>query len=533
MVKYTGTAVGNNVAIGFARKKVNSDRVFIKQGRGVDTETERFESAGIQVQKQLMKLAENEKTVLQEIGEGIFDGHCLILQDGAFRQSILQMLRDEDCSAEYAVSEICEKYEKRFAQMEDAYLQARAADIRDLKYQLLGCLKGRKIDNTSEEYILVTREILPSDVLEAERDKLLGIVSVEGTMYSHGAILASALKIPTILGVQLDLELLQDGQLIIVDEEGAQVVTEPDEKFLETAKAKMKRQECSYDAIRDRKACTRSGQGICLKANAGSLAEVDAAAQNGAEGIGLFRSEFLYLGRSELPDEDEQFELYKKILERMHGKPVTIRTLDLGGDKQAPCVILEEDENPAIGYRAIRICLDRKDIFMTQLRALLRAGCYGDLSILYPMITSLEEVYKIKGFVTEAMAELERQNIPYILPKQGIMIETPAAVLMSAELAAEVDFFSIGTNDLTQFTLAADRQNSKLKDVYNPYHPAIKKMIRMTMDSAKHQGIPVEICGELAADPNMTTEFLKWGVDILSMAPPRILPLKQMILEME
>ena len=539
MTEYTGKSVYKGTAIGEIRvlKKKDSlvKRVHIDD---VEAELTRLEDAKQQTLAQLQSLYEK---ALQEVGEAnaaIFEVHQMMLEDEDYQDAILGMIRNEEVNAEYAVAVTGDNFAEMFANMDDEYMQARSADVKDISNRLVENLSGEEqMDwDTMEPSIIVADDLTPSETVQMDKKKILAFVTVHGSTNSHTAILARMMNIPALIGVPLPLEELHSGTQAIVDGKKGVFYLEPDAAQIanaEEAQKQEKEQQNLLATYKGRESVTKSGKKIHLYANIGSVSDVAYVLENDAEGIGLFRSEFLYLGRDALPDETEQFNAYRQVLQMMAGKKVIIRTLDIGADKNADYLELGHEDNPAMGYRAIRICLEQPDIFKTQLRALLRAAKFGNLSIMYPMITSVEEVMSIKEIVKEVEKELQEENLPYVIPEQGIMIETPAAVMISAELAEHVDFFSIGTNDLTQYTLAIDRQNSRLDRFYNPHHEAVLRMIQMTIDGAHKHGKWVGICGELGADTTLTERFITMGIDELSVSPSMVLGVRSKICEME
>lgn len=539
MTEYTGKSVYKGTAIGEIRvlKKKDSlvKRVHIDD---VEAELARLEDAKQQTLAQLQSLYEK---ALQEVGEAnaaIFEVHQMMLEDEDYQDAILGMIRNEEVNAEYAVAVTGDNFAEMFANMDDEYMQARSADVKDISNRLVENLSGEEqMDwDTMEPSIIVADDLTPSETVQMDKKKILAFVTVHGSTNSHTAILARMMNIPALIGVPLPLEELHSGTQAIVDGKKGVFYLEPDATQIanaEEAQKQEKEQQNLLATYKGRESVTKSGKKIHLYANIGSVSDVAYVLKNDAEGIGLFRSEFLYLGRDALPDETEQFNAYRQVLQMMAGKKVIIRTLDIGADKNADYLELGHEDNPAMGYRAIRICLEQPDIFKTQLRALLRAAKFGNLSIMYPMITSVEEVMSIKEIVKEVEKELQEENLPYAVPEQGIMIETPAAVMISAELAEHVDFFSIGTNDLTQYTLAIDRQNSRLDRFYNPHHEAVLRMIQMTIDGAHKHGKWVGICGELGADTTLTERFITMGIDELSVSPSMVLGVRSKICEME
>lgn len=539
MEKYMGKSVYKGTAIGPVNVLKKRDSI-IRRVHVEDTEGElkRLDEAKEQALLQLSRLYDK---ALQEVGEvnaAIFEVHQMMLEDDDYQDSIRSMIRNEQVNAEYAVAVTGDNFAKMFSDMDDEYMQARSADVKDISERLVRNLgKEEQTDwDNMEPSIIVADDLTPSETVQMDKNKILAFVTVHGSANSHTAILARMMNIPALIGVPLNLEKLHNGTCAVVDGKEAAFYLEPDDERIRLAKeAQQKEQEqrSLLDRYKGRESVTKSGRKIHLYANIGSVSDVAYVLENDAEGIGLFRSEFLYLGRTELPDETEQFNAYRQVLQMMAGKKVVIRTLDIGADKNVDYLGLGKEDNPAMGYRAIRICLEQPDIFKTQLRALLRAAKYGELAIMYPMIISVEEVRSIKEIVAEVARELEAENIPYAVPEQGIMIETPAAVMMSSELAELVDFFSIGTNDLTQYTLAIDRQNSRLDRFYNPHHEAVLRMIQMTVDGAHKHGKWVGICGELGADTTLTERFVRMGIDELSVSPSMVLGVRSKICEME
>lgn len=462
----------------------------------------------------------------------------MMLEDEDYLEAIHNMIRTEMVNAEYAVAVTGDNFSELFAGMEDDYMKARAADIKDISNRLIRNLTGKEDINSAdmEPSVIVADDLSPSETVQMDKDKILAFVTVHGSTNSHTAILARMMNIPALIGVPMDLKEIRTGMTAVVDGLKGEVIFEPsDEIRAETEKKVCEEQEKLklLQSLKGKENVTLSGKKIKIFANIGSVTDVGYVLENDAGGIGLFRSEFLYLGRDDFPTEEEQFQAYKQVVQTMAGKNVVIRTLDIGADKQVDYFNLGKEDNPAMGYRAIRICLKQPDIFKTQLRALFRAAVYGNLSVMYPMITSVEEVKRIQAIVAEVRAELEEKEIPHKIPEQGIMIETPAAVMISDELAEMVDFFSIGTNDLTQYTLAVDRQNAKLDDFYHPHHKAILKMIKMAADNAHKCGKWVGICGELGADLELTEEFLRMGIDELSVAPSMVLKVRKAVRESE
>lgn len=534
---------GKSVYKGIALGKISvlkKDDYVVKRVKVEDTEAElqRVKQAVEVSQKQLEILYEKAVKEVGEASAAIFEVHQMMLEDEDYNESIENIISTQQVNAEYAVASTGDNFSQMFASMDDDYMRARAADIKDISNRLVKNLSGQETDgiDLDEPVIVVADDLSPSETVQMEKEKILAFVTVHGSANSHTAILARMMNIPALIGVDMDLEALHTGTEAAVDGFTGEFFVDPSEEVKENIQRKLSEEREKQELLQQLKGkenITKSGRKINLYANIGSVADMGYVLENDAGGIGLFRSEFLYIGRNELPGEEEQFQAYKQAVQNMAGKKVIIRTLDIGADKQADYLKIDKEENPALGYRAIRICLTQPEIFKTQLRALFRASAYGNLSIMYPMITSTEEVEQIQAIVQEVKAELSADAIPYQDVEEGIMIETPAAVMISDELAKMVDFFSIGTNDLTQYTLAIDRQNEKLDRFYNPHHKAILKMIQMVVDNAHQEGKWAGICGELGADPELTESFVKMGVDELSVAPSMILKLRKIIREME
>ena len=512
----------------------------VKRTRTEDPEAEigHVEKAIEESKAQLQKLYDK---ALKEVGEAsaaIFEVHQMMLEDDDYLEAIQNMIRTESINAEYAVAVTGDNFSEMFASMDDDYMKARAADIKDISERVVRNLSGQgDIDLSSiDPSVIVADDLTPSETVQMDKEKILAFVTVHGSTNSHTAILARMMNIPALIGVPMDLEQLENGMTAVVDGFKGEVIFDPDEETREATLKRMHEEEEKLKLLQELKGkenVTLDGHKINIYANIGSVGDIGYVLENDAGGIGLFRSEFLYLGRDDFPTEEEQFQAYRQAVQMMDGKKVIIRTLDIGADKQVDYFNLGKEDNPALGYRAIRICLKQPDIFKTQLRALLRAAVYGNLSIMYPMITSVEEVQQIYAIVDEVEKELQEQEIQYRIPEQGIMIETPASVMISDRLAEVVDFFSIGTNDLTQYTLAIDRQNEKLDDFYNPHHEAILRMIKMVTDNAHAHGKWAGICGELGADTELTEEFVRMGLDELSVAPSMILKLRKIVREMK
>ena len=464
----------------------------------------------------------------------IFQVHQMMLEDEDYLESIEEIIRTEKSNAEYAVSITGKNFAEMFASMDDEYMKARSADVKDITERIIKCLYGDMGDESqfSEPVIIVADDLAPSETISLDKEKILAFVTVHGSANSHTAILARMMNIPALVCVEMDLEKIKSGTEGAVNGVTGDFYIEPSAEVIEqicSEREKQQQRQLLLKELTGKETVTKSGKKVKLYANVGGIGDLDYVLENDAEGIGLFRSEFLYLGRKALPTEEEQFNVYKQVAQKMNGKKVIIRTLDIGADKQADYLELPEEENPALGYRAIRICLTQPDIFKTQLRALYRAAVYGNISIMYPMIISIEEIERIKKISAEVKQELKKESVPFKDVEEGIMIETPAAVMICDELAKMVDFFSIGTNDLTQYTLAIDRQNAKLDTFYNSHHPAILKMIKMVADNAHKEGIWVGICGELGADMSLTEEFVKMGIDELSVSPGAVLGIREII----
>lgn len=538
MQVYSGKSVFRGIAIGkISVYRKNEQQV--KRVRTEDTKGElaRYEAAKAAAIEQLQELYQK---ALKEVGEAnaaIFEIHQMMLDDGDYNESVENIIETQKVNAEYAVAVTGDNFAQMFRAMDDDYMRERAADVKDISERVLSILNGGQKGKgvTDEPVIIVADDLAPSETVQLEKDMVLSFVTVHGSVNSHTAILARTMAIPALIGTEeLPLDDTVDGKLAVVDGLNGKIYVEPDAQTLEEMKkrrqAELEKTEL-LQLLKGKENVTLGGKKIMLYANIGNIKDLATVIQNDAGGIGLFRSEFIYLEKDRYPTEEEQFSIYKTAVETMAGKRVIIRTLDIGADKQCEYFKMDKEENPALGYRAIRICLTRPEIFKTQLRALFRASAYGNLAIMYPMITSLWEVKRIKEIVEEVKAELTAEQLEFGNPQQGIMIETPAAVMTSGELAKEVDFFSIGTNDLTQYTLAIDRQNPKLDKFYDAHHPAVLSMIRMTVENAHKAGIWAGICGELGADTSLTKEFLAMGVDELSVSPGSILPIRKIILE--
>lgn len=534
---YNGKSVFGGIAIGkisvYQKKEQQVKRVKIDDP---EQEMARYEKAKAEGIKQLQGLYDK---ALREVGEAnaaIFEVHQMMMEDDGYNESVENIIRSQGVNAEYAVATTGDNYAQMFSAMDDDYMRERAADVRDISERLLTILNGEETGavDADEPKIIVAEDLAPSETVQLDKDKVLSFVTVKGSLNSHTAILARTMAIPALVNASVPLESEIDGRLGIVDGANGTFYVDPDEETLAEMK---KRQEEDLSrkqlllTLKGKENVTLDGQKVMLYANIGNIKDLATVIQNDAGGIGLFRSEFIYLEKEDFPTEEEQFQIYRQVAQTMAGKRVIIRTLDIGADKQCDYFHMEHEENPALGCRAIRICLTRPEIFKTQLRALFRASAFGKIAIMYPMITSVQEVRKIKEIVEEVKAELTSQGVEFGDPEQGIMIETPAAAIISDDLAKEVDFFSIGTNDLSQYTMAIDRQNPQLDLFFDPHHPAVLRMISLVMENAHKAGIWAGICGELGADQSLTKEFLAMGVDELSVSPGSILPLRKIILE--
>ena len=533
MEKFAGKSIFRKVAIGkiffYEKNTAVVKRTKIEDAK---TELDRFEHAKETAKAQLQNLYEKALQEVGESGAAIFEVHMMMIDDLDYNGSIQNMIESQSVNAEYAVAMTGDNFSTMFAEMDDDYMKARAADVKDISERLVSVLSGVDNDmgNLDEPVILVADDLAPSETVQMDKSKLLAFVTEHGSSNSHTAILARTMNIPAIIGVPIKKE--WHGHMAIVDGYAGCVIIDPDEEEIEKAQkavAEEEEKQKLLKALKGEKTITKDGKEIHLYANIGSVADTAAVLMNDAEGIGLFRSEFLYLESDTYPTENEQFNAYKTVAENMAGKKVIIRTLDIGADKQVDYFELDKEENPALGYRAIRICLTRQEVFKTQLRALLRASAYGNISIMFPMIIAVDEVRKIKQILKEVKDELREQGIPFKDVEIGVMIETPAAVMVSEQLAQEVDFFSIGTNDLTQYTLAIDRQNPKLDEFYDAHHPAVLKLIQMTIENGHKGGAWVGICGELGADLELTETFLRMGVDELSVSPTFVLPIRNRV----
>lgn len=533
--QFSGKTVYGGVAMGPVMV-LRTQQELVRRVKTVDAECEvkRVQAALEQAKGQLAALYGRAVAEVGEPDAAIFEVHRMMLEDDDYLDAICHVIRTELVNAEYAVTVTGDNFAEKLTGMDDDYMKARAADVRDISARVVRNLSGRKEADFSlmEPSIIVADDLSPSETVQMDRSKILAFVTVHGSANSHAAILARTMNIPALVGVPVEPGALRTGMTAVVDGAAGTVVFEPTEFQCAEAEKKIREEGEKLRLLAElkgKKNETSDGRQININANIGSVSDVEYAIENDAGGIGLFRSEFLYLGRKDFPSEEEQFQAYKQVVQTMGQKKVIVRTLDIGADKQAESFGLEKEDNPAMGCRAIRICLKQPEIFKTQLRALLRAAAFGNLSIMYPMIISAEEVRRIYAIVEEARQELEKGGVPYRIPEQGIMIETPAAVMISDELAELVDFFSLGTNDLTQYTLAIDRQNQRLDDFYNPHHKAILRMIRMVVDNAHRCGKWVGICGELGADTELTEEFVNMGVDELSVAPSMVLKVREKV----
>ena len=528
-----GKSVFNGIAIGKIQVFPKGESL-VKRVKVSDAgqEVERFYQARETAKQQLQELYQKALREVGELNAAIFEVHQMMLDDLDYEESIVNMIKSQEVNAEYAVANTGDNFSKMFASMDDEYMQARSADVKDISNRVIGILQGKTLGGISgsEPVILLAEDLAPSETVQLDKSKVLSFVTRHGSTNSHTAILARTMNIPALIGIDYPEDV--DGKTAIVDGNKGLLIIDPTVSILEAYKEQKEKEEEQKRLLLELKGkedITLDGKKINLYANIGSVSDVASVLTNDAQGIGLFRSEFLYLEASDYPTEEEQFRAYRQVAETMAGKKVIIRTLDIGADKQVEYFDLDKEENPAMGYRAIRICLDRKEIFRTQLRALYRASYYGNIAIMFPMIISLDEVLEIKKMVAQVKAELDQEAVLYKEVELGIMIETPAAVMISDELAKEVDFFSVGTNDLTQYTLAIDRQNEKLDAIYNPHHKAILRMLQMIVDNGHKEGCWVGICGELGADLSLTETFLKMGFDELSVSPSMILRVRDKI----
>ncbi len=530
---YKGVAIGKVFVFKKAEKVIKKETV-----ADIAAETARFEAAKAKGLEQLKDLYEK---ALRDVGEEeamIFDVHQMLLEDLDYNDSIIGMIEGESVNAEYAVNETCELFANMFAGMDDEYMQGRAADVRDISERVISILNGTQVspEAMEEPVIIVAEDLAPSETVQFEKDKILALVTQKGSANSHTAILARTMNIPSLVTADIEIDTKYNGVTAVVDGFAGLIYMEPDEETMAALVEKKTRyddQRALLQEMKGKETVTKSGRHVHLYSNIGSVQDVDLVLENDSEGIGLFRSEFLYLGRDSAPTEEEQFEAYKAVLSKMGGKKVIIRTLDIGADKQADYLGLPAEENPALGLRALRICLTQPEIFKTQLRALYRAAVYGTLSIMFPMIISLKEIMEVKDIIAEVKAELDAEGIPYGDAEFGIMIETPAAAVISDILAPHVDFFSIGTNDLSQYTMAIDRQNQSLDRFFDPHHEAVLRLMQLTCENAHKHGAWCGICGELGADMELTARFLEMGMDEISVSPSFTLELRKLIRECE
>lgn len=537
MELYRGKSVFGGIAIGrlhiYSKKNLQVKRERIED---VESEVARFHAAKDKAIGQLAGLYEKSLKAVGEDNAAIFEIHQMMLQDDDYIESVENIIRTQQVNAEYAVAATSDNFADMFAAMDDDYMKGRAADVRDVSERVLLILSGQEAGGimTDDPVIIVADDLAPSETVQMDKSKVLSFVTVHGSTNSHTAILARTMGIPALIGTPVPLDASLDGRLAVVDGDTGQFYVEPDEPTLAKMQQKydeMQTRKELLQTLKGKESVTLDGRKIMLYANIGNYKDLSLVLENDAEGIGLFRSEFLYLESSTYPTEEEQLKVYRAVAETMAGKRVIIRTLDIGADKQADYFELPKEENPAMGCRAIRICLTRPEIFKTQLRALFRASVFGKIAIMYPMITSLAEIARIRQIVEEVKAELTEAGVPFGTPEQGIMIETPAAVMISDKLAKEVDFFSIGTNDLTQYTLAIDRQNDQLDEFYDSHHQAVLRMIEMTVRNAHKENIWCGICGELGADAELSKLFLAMGVDELSMSPGSLLFIRKIVRE--
>lgn len=539
MQYFQGKSVYKGIVMGpVAVLKKNDYQVKRARIEDPEAEVKRVKEAVEVSKKQLGRLYDKAVREVGEASAAIFEVHQMMLEDEDYLESMENMIRTELVNAEYAAAATGDNFAEMFAAMDDEYMKARSADVKDISERLVRNLSGEGDNDLSsmEPSVIVADDLSPSETVQMDKEKILAFVTVHGSTNSHTAILARMMNIPALIGVPMDLNGLKTGMTAVVDGFSGQVIFEPEEDVQKETEKRMQEEaekQKLLEELKGKENITPDGRKINIYANIGSVGDLGYVMENDAGGIGLFRSEFLYLGRNDFPTEEEQFQAYKQAVQTMTGKKVIIRTLDIGADKQVEYFNLGKEENPALGYRAIRICLKQPEIFKAQLRALFRAAVYGNLSVMYPMITSTEEVEKIYAIVAEVEEELKAQEVQYKIPEQGIMIETPAAVMISDRLAEMVDFFSIGTNDLMQYTLAIDRQNEQLDDFYNPHHEAVLRMIRMVVENAHKCGKWAGICGELGADLTLTEQFVRMGVDELSVAPSMILKLRKIVREMK
>ena len=537
MEQFNGKKIYSGVAIGkilFYSKKQN--QVVRKKVDDTEAEIQRYEDAKAQAIRELKTLYEKAVKDVGEVNAQIFEVHSMMLEDGDYNDSVYNLIKNQNVNAEYAVATTGDNFAEMFANMDDEYFKARSIDMKDISERVISVLNGNSstANITDEPVIIVAEDLAPSETVQMDKDKLLAFVTRLGSANSHTAILARTMNIPALIDVEIQES--WNGKIAVVDGYNGLLLVDPDadtlKKYEEKQKEDLEKRELLL-TLKGKENVTKSGQKINLYANIGNASDLASVIQNDAGGIGLFRSEFLYLEKDTFPTEEEQFAVYKQVAETMAGKKVIIRTLDIGADKQVDYFNLAHEDNPAMGYRAIRICLTQPEIFKTQLRAIFRASNYGTIAIMYPMIISVAEVKKIKEIVAEVKEELTKEGVPFGEVEQGIMIETPAAAMISDLLAKEVDFFSIGTNDLTQYTLAIDRQNSKLDDFYDSHHEAVLRLIQLVTDNAHKAGIWAGICGELGADTRLTKRFVEMGLDELSVAPSCILPIRKIVRDAE
>lgn len=536
MILLKGHGIFDETAMGKLQFFQRSDKTVLRYHvEDTAKELQRLNQAKRQAGAELALLYQENLPKIGESNAMIFQIHQMLLEDLDYTEAIVNIITAQNLNAEYAVSAVSESFSHIFAQMEDEYMKERAADVKDVSDRLINVLSGRKENKNilTEPVIIAANDLSPSETVQLNKEFVLGFVTKNGSPNSHTAILARTMNIPAVIAVGEALSEDLNGSTVILDGKSGQLIIDPSEEqtaqYLQIQKNDREKQVL-LQSFRERESITLDGQCLNICANIGSVSDLDTALQNGADGIGLFRSEFVYLQSDRYPTEEEQFDIYRNAVTKMNGKTITFRTLDIGSDKQIHYFDLPRETNPALGYRAIRICLNRQDIFRTQLRALYRASAYGKIAIMFPMIISTDEIRQIKQIISSVKADLDAKGLPYDkTAKIGIMIETPAAALLSDILADEVDFFSIGTNDLTQYTLALDRQNNQLSSYYNPRHPAVLRLIELTVQHAHKNGIPVGICGELAADLTMTETFLAMGIDELSVPPSCILSLRQKV----
>lgn len=546
MEQYQGRIIVQKIAIGriwFYTKEEQS----VKRYKVEDTEKEwdRYEAAKDEAVRELNGLKRKAVRELGEINAAIFEAHAMMLEDRDYSDSVKNIIETQSVNAEYAVAATGDNFARMFSGMEDEYFRAKAEDVQDISERVIGILSGRRKKKRMEQepVIVVAEDLAPSETVQMDKSQVLGFVTRQGSSQSHTAILARTMNLPALIGIPVKAE--WDGKLAAIDGINGILYVDPDEETLEKMQLLQKEEQERQRLLtewKDRETVTKSGRKIRLCANVGSIADVAGALQNGAEGIGLFRSEFLFLTADHCPTEEEQFQTYRLAAEMMAGKTVIIRTIDIGADKRAAymekkpepgkedsSLYLEEETNPAMGLRGIRLSLEKRELFKTQLRAILRAGAFGEISVLYPLIASVEEFRKAKALLAEVEEELKTLGIPFGKVRQGVMIETPAAAILSDLLAEEAEFFSIGTNDLSQYTMAVDRENPRTEEYFDPHHPALLRLIRYTVKNAGKAGIPVGICGDLGGDETLTEFFVKEGVDELSVPPSRILPLREKI----